>query len=103
MGNKILWLFCSAYVSFIKQIRAHYPKANIVCMNSPMGNVELTAMLKNYIFGIEQYMHNSGDKRVSHFFFPGGYNNGCGSHPDMAQHQLIAEQLAGYLKGLEGW
>jgi hypothetical protein len=68
-----------------------------------MGNVELTGMLKNYLSGIEQYMHNSGDKKVSHFLFPGGYNNGCGSHPDMAQHQLIAEQLAGYLKRLEDW
>jgi lysophospholipase L1-like esterase len=95
--------FCSAYVGFIKQIRSHYPKADIVCLNSPMGNIELTAMLKNYIIGIQQHMNNAGDNRVSHFFFPGGYNNGCGTHPDMAQHQLIAEQLSGYLKQLENW
>ena len=95
--------FCSAYVSFIKQIRSHYPDADIVCLNSPMGNAELTAMLKNYISGIEEYMHQSGDKKITHFFFSGGYNNGCGTHPDMAQHQLIAQQLSGYLKGLEGW
>jgi len=95
--------FCSAYVNFIKTIRSHYPKADIVCLNSPMANPQLTTVLINYITGIQQYMNANGDKKVSHFFFPGGYNNGCVSHPDMAQHQLIADQLSGYLKALEGW
>jgi hypothetical protein len=102
-GKQDSTAFCSAYVSFIKQIRSNYPKADIVCLNSPMGNAELTVMLKKYITSIELYMNNSGDKKVSHYFFSGGYNNGCGTHPDMAQHQLIAQQLSGYLKGLENW
>ncbi|WP_461451739.1 SGNH/GDSL hydrolase family protein [Mucilaginibacter sp.] len=102
-GNQDSVTFCSAYVNFIKQIRSHYPKADIVCLNSPMGNQDLTRMLKSYIGGIQKYMNENGDERVSHFFFPGGYNNGCGSHPDMAQQQLVAQQLSVYLKQLENW
>jgi lysophospholipase L1-like esterase len=95
--------FCSAYVDFIRRIRSVYPKADIVCLSSPMANAELTAMLKKYIVGIQQYMNSSGDKKVSHYFFSRSFNDGCGGHPSMAQHQLIADELSGYLKGLEGW
>jgi len=95
--------FCSAYVTFIGNIHSHYPKADIVCLNSPMGNEELTAMLKRYIPAIANAAHASGDKKVSYYFFSGRYNDGCGGHPGMAQHQLIADQLAGYIKGLEKW
>ena len=102
-GNQDSVVFCSAYVKLIMQIRSHYPKADIVCLNSPMANAELTALLIKYITGIQQYMNDSGDKRVSHFFFTGGYNDCCGSHPSMAQHQIIAQQLAGYLKELKSW
>ena len=95
--------FCSAYVAFIGRLRTHYPEADIVCLNSPMANAELTAELKRYILGIERYMRDSGDKKISHYFFSRSYNDGCGGHPSVEQHQLIAAQLAGYIKGLKGW
>jgi hypothetical protein len=95
--------FCSAYVNFIKTIRSHYPKADIVCLTSPMGNAELTTLLKKDILGMQKYFNNNGDKKVSHYFFSRSFNDGCGGHPSMAQHQLIAAELTEYLKGLKGW
>lgn len=95
--------FCGAYVSFINNIRAHYPKADIVCLNSPMANTELAPILKKYITGVVQSVNNSGDKKVSYFFFSRSFNDGCGGHPSMAQHVLIADELTGYIKGLKGW
>lgn len=95
--------FCSAYVNFINNIRTHYPKADIVCLNSPMANAELTPILKNYITGIVQNLNNNGDKKISYFFFSRSFNDGCGGHPSMAQHVLIANELTGYIKNLERW
>jgi lysophospholipase L1-like esterase len=95
--------FCAAYIGFIHKIRIHYPKADIICLNSPMANPELNQMLKNYITSVQLYLNNSGDNKVYHYFFPHTYNNGCGGHPGMAQHVLIAGQLAGYIKQLENW
>jgi lysophospholipase L1-like esterase len=95
--------FCGAYVKLIDSIRTHYPKADIVCLTSPMGNAELTVALKKYISGIEQYMHTNGDKKVSHYFFSRSFNDGCGGHPSVAQHEVIAKELIGYVKGLERW
>jgi lysophospholipase L1-like esterase len=95
--------FCSAYVSFIHNIRTHYPKTDIVCLNSPMANGELTPILKKYITSIVQSVNSNGDKKVSYFFFSRSFNDGCGGHPSMAQHVLIADELTTYIKNLKGW
>ena len=95
--------FCGAYVNFINTIRSHYPNADIVCLNSPMASDELTPVLKKYIKSIVQALNNNGDKKVSYFFFSRSYNDGCGGHPSMAQHVLIARQLTRYIKNLKGW
>ncbi len=95
--------FCTAYVNFIKDIRQQYPKADIVCLTSPMGNAGLTAVLKNYLTAITGYMNAQGDKKVSKYFFSRQFHNGCGGHPDMADHQIIADELTGYIRQLKGW
>ncbi|MGN6180421.1 MAG: SGNH/GDSL hydrolase family protein [Mucilaginibacter sp.] len=95
--------FCSAYLKFVNRIRTYYPKADIVCLSSPMANAELTGMLKHLIPSVVKAANKAGDKRVTYFFFSRSYNSGCGGHPNMAEHQLIAAQLAAYLKELESW
>jgi len=102
-GKQDSTAFCSAYVTFINRVRTYYPKADIVCLSSPMANTELTIMLKKYITGIQQYLNDHGDKKVYHYFFTRSYNDGCADHPDMAQHVLIAQQVTEYIKGLEKW
>ena len=95
--------FCTAYVKFIKTIRQHYPLADIVCLSSPMADAYLTAALKRYLTGITVYLSAAGDKKVSRFFFSKSYNHGCGGHPDLADHQLIADELSAYIRTLEDW
>ncbi len=95
--------FCGAYVRFIRKLRGYYPDAHIICLSSPMANQKLTAVLKSYLSGVVNYLHSHGDKNVYKFFFPRSYNKGCGGHPDMAQHQVIARELAGYIKSEFGW
>jgi lysophospholipase L1-like esterase len=102
-GVKDSTLFCGAYVDFIKTIRKDYPKADIICLTSPMANQKLTAALQNYLTGVTSYMNTQGDKKVYKYFFYRQYHNGCGGHPDMADHQLIADELTAYIKQLKGW
>lgn len=96
-------LFCGAYVKFIETIRRHYPKADIICLTSPMADAKLTPVLKRYLTGITSHMHATGDKKVSHYFFSRQYHSGCGGHPDLAEHGLIANELTSYIKRLERW
>lgn len=95
--------FCNAYVDFIKTLRKVYPKAQIVLLSSPMADEKLTSVLKQYLTIIVNTVHKNGDKNVTSFFFSRSYNSGCDSHPNLAEHQLIANELTAYLKKLMQW
>jgi lysophospholipase L1-like esterase len=95
--------FCSAYVGFINKIRGYYPRAEIICLSSPMADEHLLPVLKNYINSIASYVYREGDTRVRRFFFSRSFNNGCGGHPDIAQHQEMALELAAYIRKVMQW
>ncbi len=95
--------FRDNYIKFIHQVRAAYPKAQIVCLTSPMGDARLTAYLKDNLAQVVDQVHQAGDKNVHTFFFSRSYNSGCGGHPDLAQHQQIAAELTAYLQTALHW
>jgi multimeric flavodoxin WrbA len=95
--------FCAAYVKFIKTIRSSYPKADIVCLTSPMANTSLNQVLKNYIDAVVKTVNKNGDNKVSKYFFSKRYNQGCGEHPSLEEHQEIANELTRYIRNLKGW
>ena len=96
-------IFCNAYISFIKDIRNKYANADIICLTSPMGDEKLTTTLKNYLTSIVNALNNSGDKKIYKYFFSKQYHNGCGGHPDLKDHEMIAAELTGFIKNLEHW
>jgi lysophospholipase L1-like esterase len=95
--------FTGTYVKFIERLRKHYPKAQIVCLTSPMADAKLNQVLKNYLKGVVQKMHQKGDKKVSKYFFKKRYHNGCDGHPSMKQDKLMAQEVSTYLRGLMHW
>ena len=95
--------FCSAYVKFIADLREHYPSAQIILLSSPMGDKQLTAMLKNYLSGIQNAVKKQGDKKVDTYFYSRQYHNGCDSHPDLEEHQLMAKELGSFIKKKMKW
>ncbi len=95
--------FDAAYVAFIGQVRTAYPRAQIFCLSSPMADAPLTAYLKTNLTRIVDQVNRAGDKKVHTFFFPRSYNGGCGGHPDLAQHRLIAGELTAALKSTLHW
>ncbi len=95
--------FCTAYVDFIHTIRKHYPSAQIICLTSPMADAALTKALKNYLTGIVNYTNAQGDKKISKYFYSRSFNSGCGGHPDLKEHQLIANELTAYIRSVMKW
>lgn len=102
-GKQDSAIFCNNYIQFIGTIRSKYPKSRIVCLTSPMADDALRAVLKNYLTSIVARVNAAGDKRVTKFFYSRSWNSGCGGHPDIAEHQLIAGELQKYLKTLMKW
>lgn len=90
--------FCGAYVRFIGAIRSHYPTARVVCLTSPMANAKLTAFQQKCLTGIVGHLNRQGDKRVYSYFFSRSFNRGCGGHPSLAEHALIAGELTAFIK-----
>jgi hypothetical protein len=68
-----------------------------------MGDSTLTSVMKRYLAAITDYMRAGGDKKVYKYFFSQRYHYGCGGHPDMAEHKLIADELTACIKKLKGW
>ncbi|HVS93221.1 MAG TPA: SGNH/GDSL hydrolase family protein [Mucilaginibacter sp.] len=95
--------FCSAYVRFIDTVRKVYPRADIICLNSPMANEKLTFALKNYLTAVVGRENTGGDKKVYKYFFSQRYFHGCGGHPDMDEQGRIADELTAYIRQVEGW
>lgn len=85
--------FCNAYVEFIETLRGYYPKAKIVCLTSPMGDENLTRVLKSYIDGIIAELNERGENKLYKYYFKKSYNNGCDYHPDVNDHKSIADEL----------
>jgi len=95
--------FCSAYVTFIGTIRSKYPDATIVCITSPMADNNLYNSQKNYLTGIVDYMNSHNDSKVYKHFLSHNLTSGCDYHPNMAEHQKIADELELFLKELLNW
>lgn len=68
-----------------------------------MANAELTLALQKYLVSVVGTLNSQGDKNVYYFYFSRSYNNGCGGHPDLAQHREIAVELTGFIKKIMKW
>ncbi len=96
-------VFCGAYVQFLSTVRSDYPSARIVCLTSPMGDEKLTAVLKSYLGSIVAQRQAAGDKKVYAYYYSKRFFHGCGTHPDMDEHQQIAEELTAFIRKITGW
>jgi hypothetical protein len=95
--------FCTAYINFISQIRTHYPGATLILLNSPMADNSLNAVLVEYTNAIADYLVDQGDANIITFELTHNLNSGCGYHPDLTQHETIANELTGFIQATMGW
>ena len=95
--------FCNNYISFIKQLRGHYPRAQLLLLSSPMADARLKKFMVATLTAIKNNVNVTGDKKVFTYFFSKQYHNGCNSHPDLEEHQLIAKELTVVIKKIMKW
>lgn len=95
--------FTQAYISFIDQLKSHYPQAHFFCLTSPMADNNLFAFQQKILTGIENYYLAKGDDRIHKVFLSNNLQSGCGSHPDKIQHQQIANELTQAIRSVMNW
>jgi hypothetical protein len=80
-------------ISFIKQLRAKYHKAKIICCNSPMTN-----QLDEKIEGVVSALNGEGDKNVFYFGFQPMQGGGYNGHPGVDDGIRDGKALADFIK-----
>lgn len=95
--------FTNAYIQLLQQMQQHYPKATFILLNSPMAHAELNAVLQRYILAVVQQSRQQGISRITHYFYSQRYASGCDSHPTMAEHAQMAEELSAFIAQTMDW
>ncbi|MEO6232808.1 MAG: GDSL-type esterase/lipase family protein [Ferruginibacter sp.] len=94
--------FVGNYVQFVEVVKATYPEAQIALLSSAMVNGNNRQLLQNCLTAVKitiDAMYVSG-KRVAVYFFQPMQAHGCGGHPDVADHAILANELAPFFKQL---
>lgn len=102
--------YIDAYVEFVERLRGYYPEAHIFCLSSPMlgdgwpdETYTSASSLKETIAAVEAHFQDAGDERVHAFEVTKLSGQGCGTHPNVAQHALLGEELAEEIAATVGW
>ena len=103
--------FAKTYLTFVRNIRKNYPKAQIFCMEGCMlndgspDNRKAETTLKKHIEAIVAKLHSEGDQLIYSFFFSRMKEDefGCDWHPNVKKHQSMAKDLTEFIKSKTGW
>jgi hypothetical protein len=94
--------FVDGYISFVRMLYAKYPAAKFALLNSPMVSGVRAELLRNCLITVKAKVDNWYKARppIALFFFAPMNPRGCGGHPSVEDHELLAQQVAGFYQGL---
>jgi hypothetical protein len=93
-------IFVNNYIQFIKLVRSKYPAAQIVLLSSPMANGDDRILLQSCLTSVREKINASGTsfKPVELFFFQPMQARGCTGHPNVKDHEVMANELIPFFK-----
>ena len=94
--------YIATYKKFIKTIYSHYPDAQLVLLNSPMVGGQNNLLLQECITSVQNEINSEvkPGKPIKIFWFNAMQPAGCGYHPSISDHQIMANQLIPFIKQL---
>ena len=95
-------IFVNTFIKFIQFIRSKYPNTQIALLSSPMINGSRRLTLQNCLTAVKKNIDRvyKKDKPVALFFFEPMQARGCGGHPSVEDHAILAEELIPFFKKL---
>lgn len=87
-------IIVNGYVNFINTIRSKYPKAKIIC---GLGSMDATREGSPWPGYIEKAIKKINSKDVYSIIFPYNANANAFAHPNVAEHQKMANQLIAFI------
>ncbi len=93
--------YISNYINFIKMLYKHNPNAQIVITNSPMVGGDRAVVFENCLNKVKAaFANDKSHKEIVIFKFKPMTPKGCLGHPDVADHKVLADEYAPFLKKL---
>ncbi|MFL5808791.1 MAG: GDSL-type esterase/lipase family protein, partial [Flavisolibacter sp.] len=95
-------VFVSNYIQFVKTVKSKYPYAQIALLSSPMMNGRSRELLQNCLTAVKKNIDATYpvDKTVALHFFKPMQARGCGGHPSVEDHAILASELVPFFKKL---
>ncbi len=95
-------VFINNYVRLIELVISKYPKAQLALLSSPMVNGNNRITLQNCLLIVKARIEKKYplNKKVALFFFKPMNARGCGGHPSVEDHEILAKELAPFFKKL---
>ena len=94
--------FVNNYIGFVKLVKSKYPQARIALLSSPMLNGNKRELLQHCLTAVKKridVMYPSG-KHIALYFFKPMQARGCGGHPNVEDHEILARELTPFFKSL---
>jgi hypothetical protein len=94
--------FVKKYVKFISLVKSKYPEARIALLSSPMVKGTARTHLEDCLVKIKATTDQAypSDSPVATFFFEPIEGRGCGGHPSVEDHAIMAAKLLPFYKNL---
>lgn len=103
-------VFVDAYLKFIDKLKGYYPNAHIFCVSSPMlgdgwpaPHNQFASDQRQAIARVVDIANGSGNSKVHKFFVAKVIGAGCGTHPSVEQHILMAREIEPFISSTLGW
>jgi hypothetical protein len=95
-------VFVNNYIRFVELIKLKYPGARLALLSSPMLNGNKRRILQNCLTTVKARIDKKypSQKQVVLFFFKPMSARGCGGHPSIEDHEILAKELAPFFKKL---
>ena len=92
--------FVNNYIGFINLVKSKYPKARIALLSSPMLNGDRRELLQHCLAAVKKVIDHqyASERPVALYFFKPMQARGCGGHPNLEDHQILAKGLAPFFK-----
>jgi endoglucanase len=98
--------FRDAYLGLVQTVRMKYPQALIVCIIGPLLSGTDLDTIRGHIKAVVDMRHAANDMNIELFDKIAAQTMdkaACQYHPNPAENQIMADQLAGELRARLGW
>lgn len=94
--------FVVSYIKFVQLVKSKYTNAQIALLSSPMVGGTNRLHFQNYLQAVKGKIDTMypSDKPVAVYFFAPMQAHGCGGHPNVEDHALMAKELMPFFKKL---